>query len=162
MPPGVYGERLLITVLGSRTLPLIRYELDESIRLKLEPCTCGRSYRVIDGIQGKIQEVLSFPGVAGRRVAVSPVVFHHVMDLQPVQAWQVVQEAAVLRVRVCCASTSFAPGALAQAMRDALSAQSVIVPTVSVEEVKAIPRGATSKVALITSAANFAQLEHRS
>jgi phenylacetate-coenzyme A ligase PaaK-like adenylate-forming protein len=37
VPPGVYGERLLITVLGSRTLPLIRYELDDSIRLEADP-----------------------------------------------------------------------------------------------------------------------------
>jgi hypothetical protein len=76
------------------------------------------------------------------------------MDLQPVQAWQVVQEAEVLRVRVRRPSTSFAPGPLAQAMREALGAQRVMVPPVSVQEVKSIPRGATSKAALISSAVN--------
>jgi phenylacetate-coenzyme A ligase PaaK-like adenylate-forming protein len=33
VPPGAYGDKLLITVLGSRTQPLIRYELDDSVRL---------------------------------------------------------------------------------------------------------------------------------
>src|SRR6266487_6791314 len=38
--PGVYGDKLLITVLGSRTQPLIRYELSDSIRLAVSPCPC--------------------------------------------------------------------------------------------------------------------------
>jgi phenylacetate-coenzyme A ligase PaaK-like adenylate-forming protein len=33
VPPGAYGDKLLITMLGSRTQPLIRYELDDSVRL---------------------------------------------------------------------------------------------------------------------------------
>ncbi|GHP01163.1 hypothetical protein KSF_112100 [Reticulibacter mediterranei] len=31
VPPGVYGDKLLITVLGSRTQPLIRYELSDIV-----------------------------------------------------------------------------------------------------------------------------------
>jgi phenylacetate-coenzyme A ligase PaaK-like adenylate-forming protein len=56
VPPGAYGDKLLITMLGSHTQPLIRYELDDSVRLSPEslpfraplragrrhPGTCGR------------------------------------------------------------------------------------------------------------------------
>jgi putative adenylate-forming enzyme len=150
--PGVYGERQLITVLGSRTLPLIRYELDDSVRLKHALCPCGRPYTLVDGIRGKTHEVLSFPGLAGGRVAVNPIVFDRLMDVQPVQAWQVVQEADVLRVRVSQPSATFVSESLAHAVRQALSAQGVIVPPVSVEEVTAIPRGLSSKAALVSSA----------
>ena len=90
--------------------------------------------------------------MAGGRVEVNPLVFHRLMDLQPVQAWQVVLEADALRVRVYQPTTSFESGSLAQAVREALSAQGGIVPPVSVEEVTAIPRGLTSKAALVSSA----------
>jgi len=36
VPPGVSGDRLLVTVLFSRTLPLIRYELTDRVRLATE------------------------------------------------------------------------------------------------------------------------------
>jgi hypothetical protein len=101
--------------------------------------------------------VLSFRGGAGQRVAVSPIVFYRLMDLQPVQAWQVVQETDVLRVRVCQPSATFVSESLAQALRQALSAHGVIVPPVSVEEVTAIPRGLTSKAALVSSAVTVAE-----
>ncbi len=94
----------------------------------------------------------SFPGLAGGRVAVNPIVFDRLMDLQPVQAWQVVQEADVLRVRVSQPSAAFISESVAQAVRQALSAHGVSVPPVCVEEVTAIPRDLTSKAALVSSA----------
>jgi len=44
VPPGVYGDRLLITVLFKRTQPLIRYEMSDSVRLSPDPCPCGRPF----------------------------------------------------------------------------------------------------------------------
>jgi phenylacetate-coenzyme A ligase PaaK-like adenylate-forming protein len=157
-PPGIYGQRLLITVLGSRTLPLIRYALDDSVRLNATPCPCGRPYRLIDGVQGRSDELLTFPGVSGANVVIAPIVFYRLMDLQPVHGWQVVQEPGRLRIRVCRPLPTFAPAALAQATSEALRSRGVVVPTVSVEEVTAIPRGATSKAVLVTSAVRMREL----
>src|SRR5215208_2519790 len=42
VPPGVYGHKVLVTVLFSRTMPLIRYEMSDSVRLASSPhCPCG-------------------------------------------------------------------------------------------------------------------------
>jgi hypothetical protein len=59
MPPGVYGDKLLVTSLFNRTQPLIRYELSDSVRLSPVSCPCGRPFALIDDIQGRMEEVLS-------------------------------------------------------------------------------------------------------
>jgi phenylacetate-CoA ligase len=41
VPPGQPGDRLLVTVLFSRTLPLIRYEMTDLVTLATEPCPDG-------------------------------------------------------------------------------------------------------------------------
>src|SRR6266566_7247869 len=92
VPPGVYGDKLLITVLFNQTQPLIRYELSDSVRLATNPCPSGHPFALIDDIQGRVEAVLSFPGVASEVVNVHPLVFSRVMVRLPVSGWQVLQE----------------------------------------------------------------------
>src|SRR6266566_5968693 len=92
VPPGVYGDKLLITVLFNQTQPLIRYELSDSVRLAVVPCPSGRPFALIDDIQGREEDILSFPGGAGNIVNVHPLVFSRVMVRLPVSGWQVLQE----------------------------------------------------------------------
>src|SRR5262249_25392513 len=73
VPPGEYGERLLITALFRRTQPLIRYEISDMIKLSPEPCNCGRVFGLIEGIQGRVEEVLVFDGFNGGKVAIDPI-----------------------------------------------------------------------------------------
>jgi phenylacetate-coenzyme A ligase PaaK-like adenylate-forming protein len=56
VPAGTYGEKLLITVLSSRTQPLIRFELDESVRLSPDPSPSGLPFRRIDGIASEHED----------------------------------------------------------------------------------------------------------
>lgn len=66
VPPGEYGEKVLVTVLFSRTLPLIRYEMSDSVRPAASPyCPCGRPFVLIDGVQGRVEDVLRFPATSG-------------------------------------------------------------------------------------------------
>ena len=52
VPAGTFGTKVLVTVLLSRTLPLILMMCD-SVRLAADPrCGCGRPYRLLDAIQG--------------------------------------------------------------------------------------------------------------
>ena len=98
VPAGVYGDKLLVTVLFKYTQPLIRYEIEDSVRFTDEPCPCGQPFKLITSIQGRVQEVLSFPGVSGGIVHVHPLVFHNIMDTLPVSGWQVVQEVDGLHI----------------------------------------------------------------
>jgi len=149
VPPAVYGDKLLITVLFNRTQPLIRYELSDSVRLAPELCSCGRAYILIDSIQGRMEEVLHLPAAAGGMVAVHPIVFHQVMDTVPASGWQVVQESDEIKVLLSGVREGFEDGKLADALRQALAVQGVIVPPVKVQQVSAIPRTAAGKAPLV-------------
>jgi phenylacetate-CoA ligase len=151
VPPGVYGDKLLITVLGSRTQPLIRYELSDSVRLAPNPCPSGHPFALIDGIQGRDEDVLSFPGAAGGVVNVHPLVFSRIMDTLPVSGWQVVQEEDRLRVLLSGVRGAFEDEALADSLRQALTEQGVPVPGVGVQRVESIPKTAAGKAPLIKS-----------
>ena len=90
VPPGTPGEKLLVTVLFSRTLPLIRYEMSDQVRLDGRGCPCGRSFLRLTSVEGRAEEALRLPGVEGT-VIVHPNVFHAALEDAPVTGWQVVQ-----------------------------------------------------------------------
>lgn len=72
VPDGEPGAGLLVTNLFNRTLPLIRYELDDLVTISPDPCPCGRPLRVIASLDGRRDDVLRLPGVAGGIVAIHP------------------------------------------------------------------------------------------
>ena len=55
VPAGEYGDKLLITVLSSRTQPLIRYELNDSIRIAGDTHDSDLPFARIDGIQRRTE-----------------------------------------------------------------------------------------------------------
>src|SRR3989442_14556842 len=74
----------LITVLFNRTQPLIRYELSDSVCLATGPCPSGHPFALVDDIQGRVEDVLSFQSEAFGGVNVHPLVFSRIMDTLPV------------------------------------------------------------------------------
>ena len=153
VPPGVPGEKLLVTVLFGRTQPLIRYELSDTItssdRLR---CPCGRPFALIEGIQGRIEEALSFPARSGGQVTVQPAVVHGVMDGVPAEGWQLIQEPERLAVLLAGAPYAFDDNALADRLRRELRSRGALPPPVQVQRVRAIPRTALGKAPLIKRA----------
>lgn len=83
VPPGTFGAKILVTVLFSRTQPLIRYEMSDSVRLTERRCPCGRPFALLDGIQGRSEDVLHLPGRTSNSIAVHPLVFHDVLESGP-------------------------------------------------------------------------------
>ncbi|MBA3906975.1 MAG: phenylacetate--CoA ligase family protein [Pseudonocardiales bacterium] len=154
VPPGVYGAKVLVTVLFSRTLPLIRYEMSDSVRLDpVQDCPCGRSYALISGVQGRQQEALRFAEPDGTQRTVQPVVFHHIMDDVTAAGWQIVHRPDGIEI-LLARPQQVDMQALASRMRTTLSAHGVTAPTVTIREVAAIPRTALGKAPLITEAGN--------
>jgi putative adenylate-forming enzyme len=152
VPPGVYGEKVLVTVLFSRTMPLIRYEMSDSVRPATSPrCPCGRPFALIDGIQGRAEDVLRLPAASGGQVLVQPIVFHRVMDAVPAGGWQVAQGPEGLTVLLSGVREGFADGALIDSLKRELAGQGVIVPPVKVRRVPTIPRTIVGKAPLIKS-----------
>jgi phenylacetate-coenzyme A ligase PaaK-like adenylate-forming protein len=151
VPPGVYGEKVLVTVLFSRTQPLIRYEMSDSVQPSDEECPCGRTFRLLAGIQGRREDALWLPTTGGGEKLVQPKVFHQVMETAPVGEWQIIQEPDRLRLLLAGADGGSANGALPEALARALAAHGVRVPPIVVERVPAIPRTAAGKAPLVKS-----------
>lgn len=149
--PGALGSRALLTVLSSRTVPLIRYQLDDAVATAPGPCACGRTTTRIASVVGTPRDLLELPGAAGGSVTVHPVVFTAVLDSAPVRAWQVAHGPAGLRVRVVDPAPSFDPARVIAAVRTALAASGATAPRVEVAQVDAIDRAATGKAALVVS-----------
>ncbi len=72
VPAGHPGDRLLVTVLFSRTIPLIRYEMTDRVTLATQPCPCGLPLRLLDSIEGRTDDVLALPAAGGGTVRVHP------------------------------------------------------------------------------------------
>jgi putative adenylate-forming enzyme len=150
VPPGELGARLLVTTLYSRTLPLIRYELSDSVALAAEPCDCGLPFGVLASVQGRLQDWLVLPDDRGGRIAVPPLVFNRVMDLVPAAGWQIAQEAdGSLTVLVAGARDAGAATTLAATLARALVAHGAQPPPITVRPVDAIPKGPGGKTVLI-------------
>ena len=151
VPPGEYGEKVLVTVLFSRTQPLIRYEMSDSIRLATHECPSNKPFKLIDGVQGRHEEVLYLPALAGGSLGVHPNVFHQVMERIEVGAWQIVQEAQGLNVLITNPSVDFNEGSLVAALRNALEAQGIAAPQLNVQRVSSIAKTSMGKAPLIKS-----------
>ncbi|HQZ85752.1 MAG TPA: phenylacetate--CoA ligase family protein [Actinomycetota bacterium] len=100
VPDGQVAERLLVTVLFSRTLPLIRYELTDSVCLAAAPCPCGSPYKVLESVVGRTEATLQMSGANGDAVSVHPNVFHDAIEQIAVHGWQVEQTDTGVTVRV--------------------------------------------------------------
>ncbi len=153
VPPGTFGEKVLVTVLFSRTMPLIRYEMSNSVRPASSPphCLCGRPFALINGIQGREEDVLRFATTSREQVSVQPIVFHRVMDAVPASGWQVAQGPEGLTVLLSGVREGFADAALIDSLRREIQAQGAIVPPVKVRRVPNILRTTVGKAPLIKS-----------
>ena len=139
VPPGAAGERLLLTVFDRFTQPLIRYEMSDMVRPLAGDCACGRPFRLIESIEGRLEDVLSFAAREGpgTTVAIHPNIFHEVLETVPAAGWQVVQERDGLRVRLVGSPHSVSCEALAGQLRQRLDALGALVPSIRVE--RAVP-----------------------
>ncbi len=150
VPPGTYGAKLLVTTLFSRTQPLIRYELNDSVRLTTDTCRSGLPFAMVESIQGRVEDALLLPAKSGGRMAIQPLVFNRVMDILPVSGWQIVQGTDdSLTVLLSGVREGLVDSALVDSLREALTTQGVHAPPIQVQRVSVIPKTTSGKTPLI-------------
>lgn len=71
-PSGEFSDHVLITNLENFCQPLIRYRLDDSVRIISTPCSCGRSLPVLE-VQGRSDDQFLFTDQMGQPVVIPPV-----------------------------------------------------------------------------------------
>lgn len=64
VPPGVRSDKIYVTNLANRLMPIIRYELDDQVTLlpREEPCPCGSHHQRIADVEGRRRETFRYPG----------------------------------------------------------------------------------------------------
>ena len=145
--PGEFGAKLLVTVLFSRTQPLIRYEMSDRVKALVGPCPDGLPYALIGGVEGRQEEVLTLAGLT-----VHPNVFHRALERVDVAGWQVIDEGGRLRVLLARPAPGVDPMAVERSVMSALGDVGVRGIEVVVEDVEAIPRTALGKAPLVRRA----------
>lgn len=150
VPPGEYGDKVLATVLWSRTLPLIRYELSDHVKLAKDPCPCGRPFQLIEEIQGREEQVIYLPGKSGGEVRIEPDLFFDSMVLLPIDGWQVVQERdAAIAILILRPHREFNEGAFLGKMKAELEKQGAKTPALRVEYITELRRTKIGKLITI-------------
>jgi phenylacetate-CoA ligase len=148
VPAGTTGAKLLVTVLFSRTLPLIRYEMSDTVRLGGRGCPCWRPFSLLEDIEGRIEDVLQLPGREGP-VSIHPIVFHNLLDQTAVSGWQVIQEVYGLRVLLAGLAPGASTAGFRAAVAGALTAAGVSPLRVDVELVGHVERTALGKAPFV-------------
>jgi phenylacetate-CoA ligase len=79
VPCGSESAKVYLTNLFNPLLPLIRYEITDQVIFLDEPCACGSAHRRIADIQGRLDDVFTYPG----GVVVHPHAFRSVLGRNP-------------------------------------------------------------------------------
>jgi phenylacetate-CoA ligase len=141
VPPGVRSDKVYLTAVANPTLPLIRFELTDQVTFLDTPCPCGSAHQLIADVQGRLDDVFTYPG--GQ--VVHPHVFAAQLRRDPrIVEYQVRQTPAGAEVLVVGAPAD--PAALARALEAELARLGVGGPAVEVRLVDQLERQATGKV----------------
>lgn len=147
---GEYGNKILATVLWSRTVPLIRYEISDHVKLSTQPCPCGRTFTLIEEIQGREENVIYLPGQSGGEVRIEPDIFFDNMVPLPIDGWQVVQEQEdTLKFLILRPQPNFNETEFLKKMTDEFVKRGAKPPTLKVENITELRHTKLGKVITI-------------
>jgi phenylacetate-CoA ligase len=101
VPTGQLSDRVLITNLANRIMPIIRYELGDRVTLLPEKCDCGITLPLIR-LEGRTDEILRFQSSEGQPIPVLPLALWSVIKETPgvlrFQAIQIAPDALKIRL----------------------------------------------------------------
>jgi phenylacetate-coenzyme A ligase PaaK-like adenylate-forming protein len=152
VPPGTMGAKALVSVLFSRTLPLIRYELDDATMLASGDCGCGLPFRRLTRIGGRIAETLRIPRPDGTTAVLHPTHFEDVIGLTDVRRWQVLRRHDGLHVRLVAPVSDTSLHRVEAGLRQLGQSLDVGHLSVTLEVVDDIERTASGKMILVQDA----------
>jgi phenylacetate-CoA ligase len=84
VPPGVLSHTTLLTNLANHTQPIVRYRLDDRVRVQDTPCACGSPFTAIE-VRGRSGDTLLLKGTKGARspsVAILPLALETAIEEQ--------------------------------------------------------------------------------
>lgn len=153
VPAGESGARLLVTVLDRRTQPLIRYEISDGLRELPGLCACGRPFRRLARIEGRVEESLHLPAAnGGAPVDIHPNLVHALLERVPATGWQLRQESPeAITVLLTGQPSEGDADTLQHGLAAMLAGRGAARPRLNVRWVAELPRGASGKAPLIVA-----------
>lgn len=151
VPPGSYGNKLLVTVLFNKTQPLIRYQLNDSIKISNVKCPCGMSYPLIEGIQGRSDQIINFVSRDNKKVAVHPAIFSNIMDHAGVTRWQVILEKEQFTFLITATGITEITPIIENEMKEAFDKLNIQLPHLNIRPVSELPKTTRGKLTLIVN-----------
>jgi phenylacetate-CoA ligase len=108
----------IVTDLWRRAQPIIRYRLNDVLRLAEKPCRCGSDFRVIEAIEGRCDDICYFVTDAGDLHPFFPDVIRRMILLasDAITEYQAVQE----RPGQLCVRVALLPGVVPDTVGEAL------------------------------------------
>jgi len=95
---GERADKVYLTNLFNRALPLIRYEITDEVTILAEPCPCGSAHRCVADIQGRLDDHFVYDGRRVHPHALRAVLARH----HGVVEYQVRQTENGARIAVRC------------------------------------------------------------
>jgi phenylacetate-CoA ligase len=131
-------ERMLVTKLFGDVMPMIRYEMTDTLILDDTPNSDAPGYRRIRGIKGRSDAWFVYPG----RIRIHPMIFRDILGQEPdISEYQVRQTAAGAQIGIVCRG-SFDVPALTRAIQRSLAGVGLPDAPISIELVAELPRHA--------------------
>ena len=85
--PGTCSEKVLVTNLFRKSMPIFRYEIDDRVLALTERCPCGSDFRLISSIEGRHEDDF----VYGEVIVIAEVFENAIMVELGVDEYQVLQ-----------------------------------------------------------------------
>lgn len=148
---GNFGSKLLVTVLFSRTIPLIRYELDDSVCLANSENYSLLPFSTIAEIQGRHEEIITMKGDKGV-MTIQPNFFHNLFENAEINEWQIQYKTDnTLNISLLKPVEKAVVDKLRETVTSAFLGLGISQVTVYVNEVENLQRTALGKTYLIKS-----------
>ncbi len=139
--PGALSDKVYVTGISNPTLPLIRFEITDRMRLLDAPCPCGSAHRLIADVEGRLDDAFAYSG----GVLVHPHAFRSVLGREPaIVEYQVRQASAGAEILVVGAPAD--PATIEREIAAQLARVGVPRPSVRLRVVAGLERQATGKV----------------
>ena len=155
VPPGHASATTLLTHLGNRTQPILRYDLGDQITVCAEPCDCGSPLPVIQ-VSGRNDPPLQMRGKNGKPVLLLPLALTTVLEeqagLYEFQLRQLNSLSLELQVPQSGAQAEAALARGSQALQDYARVQGVATLRVFTKDGVALRRGNSGKVPRVIAA----------
>jgi phenylacetate-coenzyme A ligase PaaK-like adenylate-forming protein len=149
VPPGHASATTLLTHLGNRVQPILRYDLGDRITVSARPCDCGSPLPVIQ-VSGRNDPPLQMRGTNGKPVVLLPLALTTVLEeqagLYEFQVHQRDDHTLELQVPQTDASADASLARGQQALKDFAQLQGVVSLKIIARSGVALQRGKSGKV----------------